>query len=896
MENTYTHFVKLSLLCTSMLLLSFTFAHAQNYFWGNSIGGAGIDNPGAIALDNIGNVYQVGNYEGTADMLAGTSNFNFTSNGGHDIFIIKYDNSGSVLWAKSLGGNDDDGSTVVKTDQDGNVFVCGIFRNTIDLDPNAGVENFISNGSTDVFILKLDPNGNFMWAKKFGGSTFDNVTGLAINLSNELFITGTFSTTVDFDPGTAQANLTNMVGTDAFVLKLDALGDFVWVKGILGLGYDRSTGIGIDNDNNIYVGGYFDDLLDLDPGAPLNTVNAYGYNDIYLIKLDPQGNFVWGNRIGNSDNNLLISMDVDHNGNVYGSGYYFGSLDFDPGPNSYVLSDQGYWDGFMFKLNADGEFQWANTIGGTDYAEVRNIRTNAAGQVFITGHFYGTANFNDAGATYNLTSSGAGDDAFVASYNASGLMLWAIKFGGSSNDSGEQLAVDDIGNVYSSGFYLDIIDLDPQAGIANYSSTGQEEVYIVKHGPCVNPGLLGTIAGVGTLCTAQSTNFSVTAIANATGYSWSVPAGWVINSGQNTNSISVTVGSNSGNVSVYATNACGSGPTSTFGVNINISPQIQITATPSNMICSGQSVTLNSSGALSYSYSNGVSNGLAFTPSTSGNYSVTGIDANGCSGTNSINITVNALPNVGVQSIPGTTICAGQPLTLLGTGAQTYTWNNGINNGVAFIPSTNQTYQVIGTDANGCSATATTSIVINSDAVITLQPINDTALVNTNAIFVVATTGAGTNFQWQLNSGTGFINLSNFGSYSGVNNDTLTISNVNLTMDNYGYRCITSAGSCADTSDFSLLKVTEFTQISSLTTNPTLEAFPNPFTDHITLKVSPMGIGKQIRIYDTQGRILFHFTLEQNVESINLSDLNAGIYFVRMEGNNALHLKLVKLN
>jgi hypothetical protein len=896
MKTNYPPIRKLTWLTFAILSFNCSFLYAQNYFWGNSSGGTGIDYPGDVALDAAGNVYQIGIFEGTADMQGGAGVLNLTSNGGYDIFINKYNNIGSLIWAKSIGGANEDASILVKTDNDGNIFVCGIFEVSIDLDPNTGVQNFVSNGSSDVFILKLDPNGNFIWAKKFGGTTYDNVTGLAINASNELFITGTFSSTVDFDPGPANNSLTNMVGTDAFVLKLDAMGNFIWVKGIMGLGYDRSTDIGVDDAGNVYVGGYFNDLLDLDPSANLNTVNAYGADDIFLVKLDNLGNFVWGHRIGNSDSNLLISMFVDNAGNVYGSGYYFGTLDFDPGPNTYLLSDQGYWDGFLFKLNANGEFQWANTIGGTDYADVRKIKANNAGNVFITGHFYGTANFNDAGPVFNLTSVGNGDDSFCAAYNPNGNMIWAVRFGGLGNDSGEQLAVDDLGNVYVNGFHKNTIDLNPQSGINNFPTSGQEDVFIVKLGPCVNPGSLGSISGVNTFCTAQTANFSVAALADATGYTWSMPAGWQIISGQNTNSITVTTGSNSGNVGVFATSPCGSGPITNVAVNVNANPQIQIIASPSNILCAGQSVTLNSTGAILYTYSNGVSNGVAFTPSTSGNYSVTGLDANGCSGSSTILISVNALPNVGIQASPGSLICAGQSLTLSGTGAQNYTWNNNVNNGIAFVPSVNQTYEVVGTDANGCSNSASTNIVINFDAVITAQPINDTALINTNAMFVIASAGLGSSFQWQLNNGTGFINLSNFGAYSGVNNDTLIISNVNLTMDNFGYRCLVNAGTCADTSDFALLKVTQFTSISSLNTGAIFEVFPNPISDNINLRVSQSELGKVLIIYEMQGNILRQHQITQSNEVLNLEEISAGIYFIKIIGSTAPPVKLFKLN
>jgi gliding motility-associated-like protein len=157
----------------------------------------------------------------------------------------------------------------------------------------------------------------------------------------------------------------------------------------------------------------------------------------------------------------------------------------------------------------------------------------------------------------------------------------------------------------------------------------------------------------------------------------------------------------------------GNGCTNSATKIITVSPSLTVTANAtSTVVCSGGSVTLTGGGANTYSWNQGVTNGVPFTPSSTQTYVVTGTDGNGCTGTATIIVTVNSLPTV-TANATSTVVCSGGSVTLTGGGANTYTWNNGVNNGVSFMPVSTQTYVVTGTDGNGCTNTATKIIKVN---------------------------------------------------------------------------------------------------------------------------------------------------------------------------------------
>jgi hypothetical protein len=311
----------------------------------------------AINLDTNGNVYLTGSFSGTADFDPGMGIHNLTSSGDEDIFICKLDGSGNFLWAKSIGGISTDWGTAVIVDNLGHVYTAGLFNETADFDPGVGASSLTSIGGDDIFISKLDNDGNFVWAKAFGGNTGDHVSSIALDINSNVHTTGSFSGTVDFDPGAGTHNLTSNGTEDVFVSKLDANGNFIWA-GNFGSTVAYSNDIQMDDGGNIYTIGAFYGVSDFDPGPGTQELTSVGFDDVFVSKLDGSGNLIWAKSMGGVNGDRGHGISVDANGNVHAVGYFAGTGDFDPGAGVSNLTSAGETDIFIVKLNAVSQIHY----------------------------------------------------------------------------------------------------------------------------------------------------------------------------------------------------------------------------------------------------------------------------------------------------------------------------------------------------------------------------------------------------------------------------------------------------------------------------------------------------------------------------------------------------------
>ena len=175
-------------------------------------------------------------------------------------------------------------------------------------------------------------------------------------------------------------------------------------------------------------------------------------------------------------------------------------------------------------------------------------------------------------------------------------------------------------------------------------------------------------------------------------------------------------------------------------VVVNTLPIVTGTASP-DAVCKGASLTLTGNGAASYSWSGGVTNAVAFVPSASGSYTVTGTDAHGCTGTAAVNITVNTLPVISASAFPAAVLCQGSSLALFGAGGASYSWSGGVNNGVSFTPSASNTYTVTGIDANGCTAKDSIKVTVHHKVVPSITSNNTTCGLKNGSAVVSASNG-----------------------------------------------------------------------------------------------------------------------------------------------------------
>jgi hypothetical protein len=449
-------------------------------------GGASNEEARAMTLDRSGNIYSTGFFTGTVDFDPGDGIANLTSLGFNDIFILKLNSDGNFLWVKHLSGTNSEAAASIAIDREGNVITSGNFAGTVDFDPGSSVANLSSIGDDDVFISKLDSSGNYIWAKSFGGSGRDSGVNLAVDNNGNICVTGIFSTTVDFDPGAGIVNHTSSGELDVFISKFDSSGSFVWGNGRGGQGRDVGQGAAFDSNGNVYSLGYFNQTVDFNPGDGTANLVSSGDNDLFISKFNSAGIFLWAQRIGSNGADGGASITFDSTGNIVFTGYFTGTVDFDPSVGVANLTSAVSGENFISKFDTSGNYLWAKRIGGSGADRGMNIAVDGSGNIYSTGYFNGTVDFDSSDGIANLTSAG-GTDIFISKFDTSGNYLWAKRIGGSGADRGVNIAVDSSGNSYSSGYFSrtsgDLTvstDFDPGDGVANFISTGGYDVYILK--------------------------------------------------------------------------------------------------------------------------------------------------------------------------------------------------------------------------------------------------------------------------------------------------------------------------------------------------------------------------------------------------------------------------------
>ena len=363
-----------------------------------------------------------------------------------------------------LATYDASGSRGISVDSSKNAYTTGSFSGTVDF----GGGDVTSNAVSDIFVVKLDSDGNFQWVYTAGGSGNDRAVDIGTDSSGNSYITGNFSETVNFGGGdvTSAGN-----SDDIFVVKLDSDGNFQWVYTAGGtqdgtssttLKFDGGTGIDIDSSGNVYITGIFDTVVDFGGG----NVSSSG-KDIFVLKLDTDGNFQWVYNVLSSGNDDANSITTDPSGNTYTTGYFYNTADFGGGD----VTSNGYNDIFVVKLDSDGNFQWVYTAGGTGVDELHAIAIDSSDNVLTTGYLSSTVNY---GGGVRISADTV--TALVLKLDSFGSLVWVNAYGGQGAQEGLGIAVDSSDNIFTTGYFYNTVDF----GDGDVTSTGNEDIYILK--------------------------------------------------------------------------------------------------------------------------------------------------------------------------------------------------------------------------------------------------------------------------------------------------------------------------------------------------------------------------------------------------------------------------------
>jgi len=485
------------------LLLCCNKTEAHKFEWAGQLKNGNYSEAMGIASDSKGNVYAVGIFDSRMDLDpgpgAGDTLF-VTPVMGSDIYIVKLDPAGKLIWGKAVGGDGSvDQGYGVALDEAGNVYVTGNFSGKADFNPGTRPEDtfFLKTPttiSTDIFVLKLDPAGNFVWARQFA-STGGGDAGRAItSKAGFVYTTGYFQGKADFNPGTNPADTFYLSATggttgsiDIFISKLDTAGNFVWAGAVGGATNstfnELGTGITVDESGNIYCAGNFTNNADFDPGPGVQPLTSATTTkpDAFILKLDSAGNYIWARRAGGTQSDKAYRIAYDGGDGLYISGSFEATADLDPDPvNTAILTSAGLSDAYLLKLDTAGIFQWVRQVAGALTDAGGGVSTDAAGNVYSTGAFVDSAVVDTSGVYVKQTDPDY-EDTYILKHDRNGKLIWAKSFGGAGGwVYPSDLSVNRSGHVYTTGIFEVPANFDTENGNFTLTPGGGFDPFIHK--------------------------------------------------------------------------------------------------------------------------------------------------------------------------------------------------------------------------------------------------------------------------------------------------------------------------------------------------------------------------------------------------------------------------------
>jgi hypothetical protein len=324
---------------------------AGNFIWAKQVGGfAGIEEARSVCQDALGNVYVTGFFTGQADMDPSNASLLIPSAGGQDVWVMKLDANGNLVWVKTFGGTSADQANEIVIDQQGNVVVAGSFRMTADLDPGAGTVSVTSAGFDDAYVVRFDSSGQYQWSATFGNTGSDIANTVDVDANGNIILAGFFQNSIDADPGPGTALLTTTGNVGGYVIKINSSGAFVFGDVLNGTNNNSPRQLKVHSNGHILVAGSFNGTCDFDPTAGLNNITSAGSDDAYLLRLDAGGNVDWVVTYGGGAFEDAHGIAIDTSQNILVTGRFSGATDFDPGAGSVILTPANSRDGYVLSL------------------------------------------------------------------------------------------------------------------------------------------------------------------------------------------------------------------------------------------------------------------------------------------------------------------------------------------------------------------------------------------------------------------------------------------------------------------------------------------------------------------------------------------------------------------
>lgn len=627
MKNVSFYYCLINIFLINTIFLFSLQIQAQDLSWVQAKSGTSWSNIESVATDNQGNSYSLGSFQGTQDFDPGSSTLNLTALGVTDLFVLKEDPQGNLLWVKRIGGAN---SVVIGfdigIDAANNVFITGRFEGTADFNPGSSTYNLSAAGFEDAFLCKLSSTGSYVWAHRFGTSGSSAIShSLAVDDASNVYITGMLSDVIDFNPAAAINNLGTLGNSNAFLCKFSSSGSYTWGKYFGGNATVNGCSLALDSQNNVYTTGHFNGYANFDIGGGNSSIGTIQDQQIYVTKHSSTGVFQWVKQLAGYPFWWGENIAVDRSNNIYVAAPFSNSPDFNPGVGINTMTSYGGYDAAITKLDNVGNFLWAKQIGGPNGQFIQALHADSLNNIYFSGIFTDSLYVGDTQAQNTLYTNNL-DDIFLGKLDSAGTNRWIRSYGGANFDHSKCISIDPFQNMYVVGYFNSTADFDPGPGVF-------EIIEPLSHAS----GFLQKI----NLCATVFENDSVTACGQ---YKW-------ING--------VTYFADPGPVTHTLTNAAGCDSVLTLVLNVQIvnadvSMPDDITIEAINNVADSYQWVDCDNG---FSFVTGAS-AQQFLPISNGNYAVI-VSENGCSDTSScLSVSVIGLEEKtthSVQLIPNPT-------------------------------------------------------------------------------------------------------------------------------------------------------------------------------------------------------------------------------------------------
>lgn len=423
--------------------------------WAKRFGNTGGETATAIATDAEGNVFVVGYFDGSIDFGGGP----MQALGSADVFLVKLDPQGNHLWSRTFGGAGAHYSTGLAVDGEGSAVITGTSLGAVDF----GGGPLVITAGFGAFVARFDASGGHVWSTIYGTTGNTVGAGVALDAAGSVHLTGTMDGSVDFGAGT----MSSAGGQDVFVAKLDASGAPQWSARYGDVADQYGSAIAVDGAGRVLLGGTFSGTLNVGTAA----LTAEGA-DVFLAQLDGSGAPLWAKRYGGASDQQLDGLTLDAGGNALVAVSFAGTIDWGGGS---VMTSAGGGDIALVQLDPSGAYRWGRQFSSTMPLQAGGVAADSSKNPMLVGTFSGTVDFGGG----PLASAG-GPDFFVAKLDAAGGHQWSLRAGDPMEQAGTAVATDPQNDVLVTGYFYGTMNFG-NAGVL--TAAGSQDVFVAKLSP-----------------------------------------------------------------------------------------------------------------------------------------------------------------------------------------------------------------------------------------------------------------------------------------------------------------------------------------------------------------------------------------------------------------------------